>query len=187
MPLFPLAERRSTPARLLAEPAPEGAELEALLQTAIRVPDHAQLVPFRLLLLRGAARARLGEVLAEIHARREPGLTKAQLDKDRGRFTRAPLVVTVIARIDAQHAKVPAQEQLLSAACVAYNLLLGAQELGYGAQWLTGWPAYDAEAATLLGLRADERVVAFVHLGTPQQAAAERRRPPLAEILGEWG
>ncbi|MCK9537733.1 nitroreductase family protein [Dokdonella sp.] len=186
MSLEQLRQRRSVPSRLLAEPGPDATQLEQLLETAIRVPDHGRLVPYRLLLLRGAARARLGEALAHLRAGRDADLPESMLDKDRGRFTRAPLVIAVIARIDAAHPKIPAQEQLLSAGCVAYNLLLGAQALGFGAQWLTGWPAYDAQAATLLGLAPGERVIAFVHIGSVSQPAPERPRPALADLVSEW-
>jgi nitroreductase len=74
---------------------------------------------------------------------------------------------------------------LLSAGCLAYNLRLGAQALGFGAQWLTGWAAYDADAAALFGLAANERIVAFVHIGTTKEAAPERLRPALRDIVGE--
>ena len=94
--------------------------------------------------------------------------------------------VAVVARIENDHPKVPAQEQLLSAGCVAYNLLLGAQAQGFGAQWLTGWSAYDREAAGLLGLADNERIVAYVHIGTASEPAPERTRPALDDVLSEW-
>ncbi len=181
-----LNSRRSTPSRQLGEPGPDAAQLKQLLTAAIRVPDHGKLTPWRLLLIRGTARARLGERLAEIHQCKEPEIADSALTKDRERYTFAPLIVVVIARIDAQHAKIPPQEQLLSAGCVAYNLLLGAHALGFGAQWLTGWAAYDADVAALLGLSAQERIVSFVHIGTARDAAPERTRPPLADIVSEW-
>lgn len=185
-PIDQLNQRRSVPSRLLGEPGPDAAQLDELLQAAIRVPDHGRLAPFRLLLLRGDARQRLGAALAEIHARKEPDIAPAVLAKDRARFAAAPLIVAVIARIDAQHPKIPAQEQLLSAGCVAYNLLLGAQALGFGAQWLTGWAAYDREVATLLGLSESERVIGFVHVGTAKGEGPESSRPLLADLLGDW-
>jgi nitroreductase len=143
-------------------------------------------VPFRLLVIRGDARARLGERLAEIHRHAQPDIAESALTKDRERYTFAPLVVAVIARIQADNAKVPEQEQLLSAGCVAYNLLLGANALGFGAQWLTGWAAYDRDAAALLQLNPQERIVAFVHIGTARETAPERLRPALSDLLGEW-
>jgi len=185
-PLDFLNQRRSVPSRQLGEPGPNPAQLEQLLQAAIRVPDHGKLVPWRLLAIRGDARARLGRAIVEIHARKEPDVAPAALDKDRERFNHAPLVLAVIARIEQDHPKIPPQEQLLSAGCVAYNLLLGAQALGFGAQWLTGWAAYDDEVARLLGLAANERVIGFMHIGSAKEAAPERTRPALADVHSEW-
>jgi len=180
-----LTTRHSTPSRLLNAPAPDAAQLQALLEAAVRVPDHGQLVPFRLLLLRDAPRIAFGERIAEIHQRSDPAAPEKALQKDRDRFNQAPLVIVVIARLTAGH-KVPEQEQLLSAGCVAYNILLGAHALGFGAQWLTGWAAYDADVATLLGLPVNEKAIGFVHIGTAQETAADRARPTLASICGEW-
>ncbi len=181
-----LNQRRSTPARLLGEPGPGPAQLERLLTAALRVPDHGRLVPFRIVTLQGEARARFAEAVAAIHARIDPQAPAAALDKDRSRFGTPPLILCVIARIDAAQAKVPQQEQLLAAGCVAYNLLLGAQALGFGAQWLTGWAAYDREVAALLGLAEHERVVGFVHVGSAREPAPERLRPGLAEVVSDW-
>ena len=186
MSLDVLNQRRSVPSRQLGEPGPNEQQLQQLLSAAIRVPDHGKLVPWRLLLVRGDARAQLGAALAAIHLRNEPDAPPSVIEKDRDRFNFAPLIVAVIARIEADHPKIPAQEQLLSSGCVAYNLLLGAQALGFGAQWLTGWAAYDQEAAKLLGLAGNERVIGFVHIGTAHDAAPERTRPTLDSVLSEW-
>ena len=51
-PLAFLHARRSTPSRLLGEPAPDDAQLLRLLEAAVRVPDHGKLVPFRFLRLK---------------------------------------------------------------------------------------------------------------------------------------
>ncbi|MGA9341627.1 MAG: nitroreductase [Rhodanobacteraceae bacterium] len=185
-PLDFIASRRSVPARQLGAPAPEGATLDALLTAAIRAPDHGKLVPWRLLLLRGDARISFGEAISAIHARNEPDIAPKALEKDRTRFGFAPLVVIVIARVESDHPKIPEQEQLLSAGCVAYNLLLAAQAQGFGAQWLTGWAAYDRDVATLLRLAGNERIIGFVHIGSAQETPPERVRPELATILSEW-
>ncbi len=180
-----LQQRRSVPSRQLGEPAPDESALNALLEAAIRVPDHGKLVPFRLILLRGEAKDRFGEQLTEIGMRNNPEMVGAKLEKERRRYTFAPLVIAVIARIDAS-TKVPEIEQRLCAGSVAYNLLLGAHALGYGAQWLTGWAAYDRDAAAVLGLATNEHVVGFVHIGTPQIDIPDRDRPALADVLDTW-
>jgi nitroreductase len=180
-----LQQRHSVPSRQLGAPAPDEATLRELLEAAIRVPDHGKLVPFRLLRLQGAAKLAFGERLATIAIRNNPDLSDAKLEKERGRYTFAPLVIAVIACLHAG-SKVPEIEQKLCAGNVAYNILLGAYALGYGAQWLTGWAAYDREVAGLLGLAEHEHVVGFVHLGTPQIEVPDRDRPALADLLDTW-
>ncbi|MHA6205546.1 nitroreductase family protein [Dyella soli] len=180
-----LLQRHSIPARQLGEPAPEGATLQALLEAAIRVPDHGKLQPFRLILLQGEAKLAFGERLAALSLRLQPDMPESKREKERTRYSFAPLVVAVISRTDPA-SKIPVIEQRLSAGCIAYNLLLGAQSLGFGAQWLTGWAAYDREAATIIGLADNEQVIGFVHIGTPQLDVPDRDRPTLADVLSTW-
>ena len=184
-PLSLLLQRHSAPSRQLGEPAPAGDELKALLHAAIRVPDHGKLVPFRLILLRGEAKRAFGERMAALSLRLHPDLPESKREKERTRYAFAPLVEAVVARIDAD-SQVPVIEQQLSAGCVAYNLLLGAEALGYGAQWLTGWAAYNREAAAILGLADNEQVIGFVHIGTSQIDVPDRDRPALADVLSTW-
>jgi nitroreductase len=180
-----LQQRHSVPSRQLGEPALGEAALHALLEAAIRVPDHGKLVPFRLIRLQGEAKLTFGERLAAIAIRNNPDMSEAKLEKERGRYTFAPLVIAVVACLHAD-SKVPEIEQKLCAGNVAYNILVGAHALGYGGQWLTGWAAYDREVAGIIGLADNEHVVGFVHLGTPQIDVPDRERPALAELLSTW-
>ena len=184
-PLQFLLDRHSVPSRQLIEPAPDDATLRELLAAAIRVPDHGTLVPFRLIRLEGEAKLRFGERLADIALRKTPDLPEPKLDKERKRYTHAPLVIAVIVRLDTS-GRIPEIEQRMSAGCVAHNLLLGAQALGFGAQWLTSWAAYDRDAAAVLGLADNEHVVGFVHIGTPKIAVPNRKRPVLDDVLATW-
>jgi nitroreductase len=180
-----LQQRHSAPSRQLGEPAPDEATLQALLEAAIRVPDHGKLVPFRLIRLHGDAKLRFGEQLTAITARDRPDLSEAKYEKERLRYTFAPLVIVVVVSLHPD-SNVPEIEQKLCAGNVAYNILLGAYALGYGAQWLTGWAAYDREVAAILGLGEDEHVIGFVHLGTPQIEVPDRDRPALADLFSTW-
>jgi len=184
-PLAWLDARRSVPFLQLQAPGPDRETLLRLLGSAVRVPDHGKRVPFRFLSLRGDARRVFGEQLAARHAEIDPDASPALLDKDRDRYLHAPLIVVAIARLG-EDAKIPEQERLLSAGCTCFALLQGAQALGFRGCWLTGWAAYDRGVADLLGLDADERVIGFIHLGTPKIAVPERDRPAPAELLREW-
>jgi nitroreductase len=180
-----LQQRHSAPSRQLGEPAPDAATLRALLEAAIRVPDHGKLVPFRLIELRGDDKLKFGTQLAERAIRRDPELPESKREKERLRYTFAPLVIAVIAHLDDENG-IPHIEQKLCAGNVAYNILLGAYALGFGAQWLTGWAAYDPEVATLLKLAKNECVIGFVHIGTPQADIPDRDRPALDDLLTQW-
>lgn len=180
-----LDRRRSTPARHLGAPAPDQATLLRMLASAVRVPDHGKRVPFRFITVQGDARQVLGERLAARSRERDPGVPEAVVDKDRHRFSMAPLVVTVVAQLGPDE-KIPEQERLLSAGSVCFALLQAAQALGFGAVWLTGWPAYDPVVGSWLGLQAHEHVVGFIHIGTPTLEAPERERPDPAALLTDW-
>lgn len=184
-PLQFLDSRLSVPSKQLAEPGPDDATLLRMLQAAVRVPDHGKLVPFRLLRIQGQARHALGEALVARTLQRDPQAPTAAIEKDRARFSHAPLIITVIARLIPDH-KVPEQEQLLSAGCVCFALLQSAQALGFGAQWLTGWAAYDEAIGQTLGLGDNEKVVGFIHIGTPKLDVPERERPDAAALLSDW-
>lgn len=180
-----LDQRRSVPSLQLVEPAPDEATLLQILQSAVRVPDHGRMVPFRFLRLQGDSRQALGEFLAERSRVRTPEASEALIEKDRQRFSHAPLIITVIARLR-PNPKVPEQEQLLTAGCVCFALLQAAQAHGFGAQWLTAWMAYDAEVAAHLGLAEGERIAGFIHIGTPKLQVPERDRPDVASLLQDW-
>ncbi|WP_109123946.1 nitroreductase [Dyella sp. C11] len=184
-PLSLLEQRHSVPSRQLGAPGPDAATLKAMLEASIRVPDHGKLEPFRLLLIQGDDKLAFGQKLAELSLRVNPHMTDSKREKDRTRYDFAPLVVVVIARTD-DESKVPVIEQQLTAGCVAYNLLLAAEAMGFGAQWLTGWAAYDREAAAIMGLKDNEQVIGFVHIGTSQIDVPDRERPRLADVVSTW-
>jgi nitroreductase len=180
-----LKSRKSISAQFLAEPGPSEAELAEILTIAARVPDHGKLAPWRFILFQGDARKQVGEALAKLVSSRNPGADAKQIEEERTRFSRAPLVVGVVSRA-AAHPKIPEFEQLLSASNAAFNMELAAHALGYAAQWTTGWLAYDAEAGKILGLREGERFVGFIHIGTSTVPFTDRPRPALADIVSTW-
>jgi nitroreductase len=180
-----LDTRRSTPSRQLEAPGPDDAALLRMLRSAVRVPDHGKRVPFRFLRISGDARHALGAALATRALQRDPEVSTAVLDKERHRFAHAPVVVAVIARLGPDE-KIPESERFSSASCACFALLQAAQAAGFGAQWLTGWPAYDVGILRLLGLGEEEKITGFIHIGTPKLDAPERDRPDPRDLLGDW-
>jgi nitroreductase len=177
-----LLQRRSVPPRWLGEPGPSEQEIETLLKVASRVPDHGKLVPWRFILIQGEGRSRLGEVLAATFQADNPEAGDDKIAVERERFAQAPLVIAVVSRV-VPHVKIPDWEQLLSAGAVCMNLLNGATALGYGASWLSGWAAFDRRVLDALGLKPDERIAGFVHIGTAKETPTDRDRPSLTDIV----
>lgn len=180
-----LKTRRSVTMPFLAEPGPDTAQLDEILTIGTRVPDHGKLSPWRLVIYKGDDRAKVGERLAEIQKKRHPDSDDAAFDAERQQFLPAPLTIGVLSCPKA-HPKVPELEQLLSASCVAFNLVHGANALGFGAHWVTRWFTFDEEAATMLGAKEGEKFVGFVHIGTAQTQLEDRDRPALSSIVQNW-
>jgi len=172
-----LTRRRSATAITMAEPGPNPAQVEHLLGVAARVPDHGKLTPWRFIVFEGDARADFGGILGKVFAATNPDATNTQINFEVNRLTRAPLVVAVISRVLEKH-KVPEWEQILSAGAVCQNLLIAASAMGFGAQWLTEWYAFDPQIKDTLGLRSGERIAGFIYVGSVSEEPVERARPP---------
>ncbi|HEX3506535.1 MAG TPA: nitroreductase [Xanthobacteraceae bacterium] len=176
-----LTTRRSFKPVELAGPPPSPAEIDTLLTVASRVPDHGKLAPWRFILFEGDAREKAGDAIASAFKVKYPDAKADQIEVERGRLVRAPLVVAVVSRAS-PHVKIPEWEQVLSAGAAAMNLVLAAHALGYGASWITEWYAYDRAVLDALGLAPHERIAGFVHIGRPPGVPEDRPRPPLSEI-----
>lgn len=180
-----LQQRRSVKAMDLCEPGPSDAELDTLLATGIRVPDHGKLGPWRLIRFTGAARQAFGEVLAQRFQAVNPEAREHSVAAERERFMRAPVVVAVIARIT-PGIKIPEWEQQMSVGAVCQNILVTANLMGFAAQWLTEWYAFDEHIDAALGLTTHERVAGFIYIGSAKERPAERVRPELTDVLSDW-
>ena len=178
-----LATRRSC--SKLGEPAPSGEVWERIARSALRAPDHGTLRPWNILLFRGEARNALGELMAAHAKRAKPDIGSEELERERRKPLRAPLVIAVAARVS-ESPKAPAIEQLLSAGCVAYGLVLGLQAEGFGAIWRTGDFTYAKETRAALGLADTDALVGFIYAGTPTSEPPEGNRPDPAQFVTEW-
>ncbi|MBH5402167.1 nitroreductase [Bradyrhizobium sp. CNPSo 4010] len=177
-----LKTRRSVKPREMTGPGPSAAELETILTIGARVPDHGKLAPWRFIIFEGEARARAGEVIARVFARKNPGAPAADVEAERRRLMDAPLVIGIVS-FTKPHPKVPAFEQELSAGASAMNIVTAATALGYGACWLTGWFAFDRDVLDGLGLKPDEKLAGFIHVGKPTKPSEDRPRPSLSDIV----
>ncbi|AVO36682.1 nitroreductase family protein [Pukyongiella litopenaei] len=178
-----LLSRRSRPAKTLGLPVPDRAALMPILTAAARSPDHGKLEPWRFIVLNAAALDRLAGVVEARGA--ALGKPPEDIAKGRQQFDLGNLAVAVI-EVRRDSDKIPAYEQTLSAGAVCCALLNAALASGWGANWLSGWPAHDRGfCADGLGLAAHEQVAGFIHIGTETGAPPERPRPDL-DAITDW-
>jgi nitroreductase len=181
-----LNTRRSVKPVELKGPAPSAAEIDTILTVAARVPDHGKLVPWRFIVFAGDGRLKAGDTIAAVFRADHPEAKPEHVEMERTRLARAALVIAVVSRAG-PHVKIPEWEQVLSAGAAAMNVVHAAHALGFAANWMTEWYAYDRRVLDALGLAPNERIVGFVHIGRPAQPPIDRPRPPLAEIVTRFG
>ena len=176
-----LKTRRSLKPVELTGPGPTDTEIDTLLTVASRVPDHGKLIPWRFIVFAGDARLKAGEAIVAAFRDKYPQAKPEHEEQERKRLARAPLVIAVVSRA-APHVKIPEWEQVLSAGAATMSLVLAAHAIGYGANWITEWYSYDRRVLGALGLKENEKIAGFVHIGTPMSPPEDRPRPPLGEI-----
>lgn len=167
----------------LIEPIPSEAELARAFAAAMCAPDHGALRPWRFVLVRGAARERLGELFVQAARLRDP---QGDAERFRRKALVAPLLVAVVAHVQ-PHPKVPEIEQTVATGAATMNLLNALHLQGYGCFWVSGPNAYDATVHAGLGLAANEQLLGFVYVGTPQNR--DKQPPARADIaphVREW-
>ncbi len=178
-----LLSRRS--AGTLQEPAPEGADLDLILDAGLRAPDHGRLKPWRFVIIRGDARLAYAEKLAEAATVRDPANAATLAERYRAWVQRTPMLIAVGAIM--KPGNIPEIEQLLAAGAAAMNMLNALHMLGYGGMWVTGPNVYDANVNRVLGFEAPSRLVGHLTVGTPAPSTAPvPARPDRAAHVAEW-
>lgn len=154
----------------LTSPAPSDDEVSQMLHAALRAPDHANLRPWRFIIIKQDRYDALGDLLvvakqAELKAQGAPLLDEELQQKLKAKPQRAPIIIVPVMHYH-DYAKIPEIEQLLSVGCACQNILLAAEALSYAAIWRTGSLAYSHEVAQGLKLADNEKALGFIYIGT---------------------
>ncbi|MXV44936.1 nitroreductase [Saccharibacter sp. 17.LH.SD] len=178
-----LLKRSSTDA--LVGPVPQGDVLYRILSAGLRAPDHGKLRPWRYVVISGEAREALAQ---EVHAaieRQEPDLPAAKKEKRVGRFRSMPMIIGLGMHLHPDH-KIPLEEQHMSVAAGAMNVLNALSLEGFGGVWVSGPFCEDREFLQHLGLETPHRLAGFLFVGTPQHPDHVTRRPDIEDYMAIW-
>ena len=179
-----LLTRYSVGPKHLVEPGPDDAQLATMVQAALRAPDHAELVPYRFKLVRGAAKQGMADLFARAAHEAGKGEEGAALDAERA--LRPPVTVAVVARIDLGHPLVPAHEQWAAVGGAVANFMMAAHALGFGGKMLSGAKVRNPAIAAAF-CEPGETLLGWIALGTPaRKPAGPARKPDPGEVLIDW-
>jgi nitroreductase len=176
-----LLSRRSGSAKTMTGPGPDSEQLKTILTAAARVPDHGKITPWRFIIFEGESRARMGELLAECAAK-DRNFTPIQVELEKQRFLRAPVVLAIVSRLR-ERIPIPIWEQQLSSGAVCQTILIAAHAMGFVAQWISEWYAYDHEVLERIGLKAGERIAGYIYIGHPSAPLEDRPRPNIDALI----
>jgi nitroreductase len=156
---------RRTHKAFAREPVPREL-LDELLSLARWAPNHHLTNPWRFRVLGPDALDRLK------HAAGPEAATK---------LDRAPTLIAATAKRSED--PVQDEEDLCATACATYAVLLAAHGRGLAGYWRTPGVLRTDQGRAALGIPADERSVALIHLGWPRQEKAPPERLPPADIV----
>ena len=176
--------RRSVTAKSMTNENFNDEDLNIILNCGIRVPDHGALNPWKITVIKNDAKLRIGnDVLAKEFKINYPEASEDEIDYERKRFCRASVVIAVLFK-PVSHPKIPLWEMQLSAGAVCTTLLIASQSLGYAAQWLTEWYAYNRNMIKELGGNPDtDKIAGFIYIGNKDKSPIERRRPKKQNVI----
>lgn len=163
-------------------PAPSRAQVETLLQCAVRAPDHGRMKPWRFVVLSGESLVRLGLAFEQAGLASEPGADATRRARWREMPLRAPMIIVTIARVQ-PNPKVPDWEQVAAVAAATQNIQLAALDMGFGVMWRTGEMVTAPLVRDFLGAGATDQIVAFLYIGSPEGESRAPEFQPLDQCV----
>ena len=183
-----LMTRRSVTARNLGDPGPSDDELDTILKTGMRVPDHGKLGPWRFTVIGEQTKLKLAERYRQIQIDKvannvnvdESALARVG-EKGFDKFMSKPTVVAVSCLQEGGDQQ--QREDYAATCCALYCIQLAGWERGIGMQWSTGPITLERQTYELLGIDADrEYIVGFCYVGYPADVPTPKRKP-LHDVL----
>jgi len=175
-----IAGRRSI--KRFADRPIERRRIESVLDAAVQAPNHRMTQPWRFYVLGPVARRRYGAVLGGRKARKveDPAVARQVAEKFENEHAALPVMIAVSMK-ENENAEIR-EEDYAATMMAVQNLMLAAEAAGLGTHLKTGAVMQDPAARAAVGVPADERIVAVIHAGEPDEAPAARPRTPAADL-----
>lgn len=184
-PISALIRRRRAifPNSYNERPIPE-ALIREILENANWAPTHKMTEPWRFKVLQGAARATLGDYLAEfyrVHTAPE-SFSEIKYSKTKNNPLRASAVIAIVMQRDPEE-RLPEWEEVAAVAAAVQNMWLTCAAHDIGAYWSS--PAGILQADNFLGLSPGQRCLGLFYMGYHDLGELPGKRNPIDEKV-EW-
>jgi len=157
-------------------------EIEALLDAAVRAPNHRMTQPWRFYVLGPEARRAYGAALGARKAKRveDPDAAQAVLQKVAEKHESLPAMLAVSVVLD-ENPEIR-EEDYAATFMAIENLSLAAYAAGLGTHIKTGAVMDDPRSREAVGVPDGERIVATIELGEPAELPEPKPRRPASDL-----
>jgi nitroreductase len=178
-----ILKRRSVFQQQYSGDAVPEAIIRQMLLNANWAPSHKLTEPWRFIVFTGSGLNKLAEFQAGLYKEKTTKDGSFKEERYQKLLTQPVLSSYIIAvgmRRDDKKS-VPEVEEIGAVFCAIENMYLTASAYGVGAYLSTGGITYFEEAKEFFGLRKEDRLLGFFHVGVPKSEPPEGKRRPLEE------
>jgi nitroreductase len=158
-----------------------------MIENATWAPSHRLTQPWRFIVFTGEGLKTLAQEQAEVYKKVTTADGSFREDKYKSLLTKPLLsshIIVILMQRD-EKKSVPEVEELGAVFCAVENMYLTATAYGIGCYISTGGVTYFEEAKELFGIGKEDRVIGFMHVGTPKHEIPDSKRKPASEVA-QW-
>jgi nitroreductase len=182
-----IATRRSVFPEFYTGEKVDDAVITQMLINATWAPNHKLTQPWRFIVFTGDGIKQFAQGQADVF--KEVTLKDGTFKEEKyQKLLKKPLLsshIIVVCMVRDPKKPVPEVEDVGAVFCAVQNMYLTAHAYNIGCYLSTGGITYFPEAKKLLGLEAEDRIIGFMHVGTPKEQPRAAKRIPVDEVT-EW-
>lgn len=164
----------------LTTPAPNEQQINDIIATALRVPDHGKLTPYYFVIVKQDKMDVLYNLFAK--ALSELDLMPNKLEKAKQICQSSPMIIVLIANLTTGPT-VPNWEKLITAGCAGYAIQLAARKIGFDSFWFTGAWTEGLSIKQQLCKQPEDQIIGFIKLGTKVADDVKREYPSPTDFI----
>jgi nitroreductase len=165
----------------------DDAIVKQMITNATWAPTHKLTQPWRFIVFTGESLKKLAAAQADLYQKVTTRDGSFREDKFNSLATKPLLsshIIVVCMKRD-EKKSVPEIEEIGAVYCAIENMYLTATGYGVGCYLSTGGITYFPEAKEMFELGDGDRLIGFMHIGTPKQIPAAQKRKSAEELM-DW-